>query len=283
MTKEPNEDDKKLPEVPPTSSTTKTSPPLPKAAPKGKVMDEERGSDQSLNTKQPQQDGGNRLSFEETHQIDSTSGNANINLITSNNSEAPPTGTKAASVHYSVSHQPETLTTGTYSQAVSGGVASIAAQAQSLPAVSSTLSQSVSGGTSITHSSQSSSSSSNPSSTSSGYHTLSSSSSHVPLSLPPSSSSTPPTLESEQQSGSSNGGSSGSTSRTSKKGSRNKDNKRIRLKFNEKVKDNVISCTLITSAGQVINFKFSLEYDKPNEIFHNLVGLCECNTFTKLM
>ena len=47
--------------------------------------------------------------------------------------------------------------------------------------------------------------------------------------------------------------------------------KGLRLKLIEKA-DNVVSCSLVTSSGQLINFRFSLDYDKPREIFQNLVS-----------
>lgn len=36
--------------------------------------------------------------------------------------------------------------------------------------------------------------------------------------------------------------------------------------------DKVVKCTLATSVGQVVNFQFSLEYDKPQEIFQKFVS-----------
>ena len=47
--------------------------------------------------------------------------------------------------------------------------------------------------------------------------------------------------------------------------------KGLKLKLIEKA-DNVVSCSLVTSSGQMINFRFSLDYDKPREISQNLVS-----------
>ena len=56
-----------------------------------------------------------------------------------------------------------------------------------------------------------------------------------------------------------------------KKVSRTKEAKRtLRLKLTERTSD-IVSCALHTIPGQVINFKFSMAYDKPREIFQNMV------------
>lgn len=76
-------------------------------------------------------------------------------------------------------------------------------------------------------------------------------------------------MESDQQQSTTSNGTS-----SRKKSSRVKESKKqMRLKFTEKSEDNVVSCLLITSSGQAINFKFSLAYDKPKEIFQNFVSL----------
>lgn len=78
----------------------------------------------------------------------------------------------------------------------------------------------------------------------------------------------PPTAEIGHDHPQGNGGSR-------KKGGRPKEPKAksLRLKHTYLSKDRVLGCSLNTSAGQVVNFKFSIEYDKPKEIFHNFV--CE--------
>ena len=75
---------------------------------------------------------------------------------------------------------------------------------------------------------------------------------------------TTPDLGHEQPQG--NGG-------TRKKSGRSKETKTktLRLKHTYLSKDRVLGCSLNTSVGQVVNFKFSIEYDKPKEIFHNFV------------
>lgn len=47
---------------------------------------------------------------------------------------------------------------------------------------------------------------------------------------------------------------------------------RIRLKLLESLKDGVVQCSMTTGAGQMINFRFSTQYDKPKDIFQNMVG-----------
>ena len=64
-----------------------------------------------------------------------------------------------------------------------------------------------------------------------------------------------------------------SSSSSNKKSTKVKEAKKtMRLKLTEKTEANVVSCLLITSAGQAINFRFSLAYDKPKEIFQNFVS-----------
>ena len=45
-----------------------------------------------------------------------------------------------------------------------------------------------------------------------------------------------------------------------------------RLKLVRVMPDHVVKCELVTSAGQVVNFQFSMEYDKPQEIFQKFVS-----------
>ena len=80
---------------------------------------------------------------------------------------------------------------------------------------------------------------------------------HLPFLLPPD-------LGHEHPQG--NGG-------TRKKSGRPKEPKpkTLRLKHTYLSKDRVLGCSLNTSSGQVVNFKFSIEYDKPKEIYHNFV------------
>ena len=47
---------------------------------------------------------------------------------------------------------------------------------------------------------------------------------------------------------------------------------RIRLKLVENLKDGVVQCSMTTGAGQMINFRFSTQYDKPKDIFQNMVS-----------
>ena len=59
----------------------------------------------------------------------------------------------------------------------------------------------------------------------------------------------------------------------SKKASKAKDPiKRLRLKLLENLKDGVAQCSMTTVAGQMINFRFSTQYDKPKDIFQNMVS-----------
>ena len=247
--------------------SSKCAPPSSKTTPtlsKGRAGDEEKGEElQSLSTR-GQGETVNRTYSEDGQQADllsvSTSHNTQINV--NNINDTTPSGrdlARSASFYSGSQTQSETQTSITHSQTSFSGT-SVSQSGATQSSSCSTQSQTTSS-----------------SSISSGYHSQSSST--VPLSS--SSSSSSPSVEADAN-GSGSTGTSGGGSFRSKKGSRTKDNKRIKLKFNEKVKDNVISCTLQTSAGQVINFKFSLEYDKPHEIFNNLVSLHYACTFVSI-
>lgn len=56
-----------------------------------------------------------------------------------------------------------------------------------------------------------------------------------------------------------------------KKSSRGK--QKLRLDFQEMNSDNVVKCTLITSGGQQVDFRFSTKYDKPGVIFKKFVSV----------
>ena len=64
-------------------------------------------------------------------------------------------------------------------------------------------------------------------------------------------------------------GSSSSLNGSKKKQSRVK---KLRLNLVEVMEDGVAKCTLATVAGQVVKFQFSVEYDKPQEIFQKFVS-----------
>lgn len=49
--------------------------------------------------------------------------------------------------------------------------------------------------------------------------------------------------------------------------------KQLKLKFQELTSDNVVKCTLNTSTGQQVDFRFSMKYDKPGTIFKKLVSV----------
>lgn len=63
--------------------------------------------------------------------------------------------------------------------------------------------------------------------------------------------------------------SSSSLNGSKKKPSRGK--KKLRLNLVEVMEDGVAKCTLATAGGQVVKFQFSVEYDKPQEIFQKFV------------
>ena len=67
---------------------------------------------------------------------------------------------------------------------------------------------------------------------------------------------------------------SSATAARSKKGtSRSKVPKgKMKLSLDEVLEGNVASCTLVTSKGNIINFKFNMDYDKPQEMFNNFVS-----------
>ena len=55
---------------------------------------------------------------------------------------------------------------------------------------------------------------------------------------------------------------------------------KLKLHFQEMTDGNVVKCKLMTSLGQSINFKFSMEYDKPQEIFQKFVSSQHTHTHT---
>lgn len=57
-----------------------------------------------------------------------------------------------------------------------------------------------------------------------------------------------------------------------KKGQRGK-SKQIKLNLVEMTDEKVVKCTLVTGTGQMVNFQFSKNYDKPLAIFQKLVSL----------
>ena len=57
-----------------------------------------------------------------------------------------------------------------------------------------------------------------------------------------------------------------------KKGQRGKP-KQIKLNLVEMTDEKVVKCALVTGTGQMVNFQFSVKYDKPLAIFQKLVGL----------
>lgn len=57
-----------------------------------------------------------------------------------------------------------------------------------------------------------------------------------------------------------------------KKGQRGK-SKQIKLNLVEMTDEKVVKCALVTGTGQMVNFQFSIKYDKPLAIFQKLVSL----------
>lgn len=66
--------------------------------------------------------------------------------------------------------------------------------------------------------------------------------------------------------------SSSSQSNGNKRKSVQKKSKPLKLSL-VSVDDKVVKCRLGTAVGQMINFQFSMEYDKPHEIFQKMVGI----------
>ena len=60
-----------------------------------------------------------------------------------------------------------------------------------------------------------------------------------------------------------------------KKGQRGKP-KQIKLNLVEMTDEKVVKCALVTGTGQMVNFQFSVKYDKPLAIFQKLVGVFTC-------
>ena len=58
-----------------------------------------------------------------------------------------------------------------------------------------------------------------------------------------------------------------------KKGARGK-SKQIKLNFVEMTDEKVVKCALVTVTGQMVNFQFSMKYDKPVVMFQKLVCYC---------
>ena len=67
-------------------------------------------------------------------------------------------------------------------------------------------------------------------------------------------------------------GEKGTNGTLKKKGQRGK-SKQIKLNLVEMTDEKVAKCALVTGAGQMVNFQFSVKYDKPPAIFQKLVSL----------
>lgn len=65
-------------------------------------------------------------------------------------------------------------------------------------------------------------------------------------------------------------GEKGTNGTLKKKGPRGK-LKQIKLNFVEMTDEKVVKCTLVTGTGQMVNFQFSMKYDKPLVMFQKLV------------
>jgi hypothetical protein len=63
------------------------------------------------------------------------------------------------------------------------------------------------------------------------------------------------------------------TNGTLKKKAQRSKSKQIKLNLVEMTDEKVVKCTLVTGAGQMVNFQFSKNYDKPLAIFQKLVSL----------
>ena len=66
-------------------------------------------------------------------------------------------------------------------------------------------------------------------------------------------------------------GAAGTNGTLKKKGQRGK-LKQIKLNFVEITDEKVVKCTLVTGTGQMVNFQFSMKYDKPVVMFQKLVS-----------
>ena len=63
------------------------------------------------------------------------------------------------------------------------------------------------------------------------------------------------------------------TNGTLKKKAQRSKSKQIKLNLVEMTDEKVVKCTLVTGTGQMVNFQFSKNYDKPYAIFQKLVSL----------
>ena len=63
------------------------------------------------------------------------------------------------------------------------------------------------------------------------------------------------------------------TNGTLKKKAQRSKSKQIKLNLVEMTDEKVVKCTLVTGTGQMVNFQFSKNYDKPLAIFQKLVSL----------